>query len=139
VNAVELGNSWKALFLTLPWLFSRRLWGHSIMYVLMSMVLLAGLIAMVPRVLGTGAATTGATQIDMLVAAGFVLLAIVGWLYLPYKLANRWHAAKVTAQGYEFQTSADARTRNEAEQRFLVRHRMTNPAVETVDVWKNVA
>jgi len=134
VNAVELGNSWKALFLTIPWMFSRRLWGHSILYVLMSLVLIAGLLTMVPRALGTAA-----TPIDMLVAAGFVVLGLVGWLYLPFRQANNWHAARVTSKGYKFQSSADASTRKEAEQRFLVRYRLENPVVRQTDVWKNAA
>jgi len=134
VNAVELGNSWKALLLTIPWMLSRRLWGHSILYVVMSLVLIFGLLAMVPRALAAGA-----TSVDMLVAAGFALLGIVGWLVLPFKQANRWHAARVTSKGYEFQSSADANTRKEAEQRFLVRYRLENPVVKQADVWKNAA
>ena len=120
VNAVERGGNWKAMLLTQPWLLTRRMWGTAFVYAVMSLVLFIGLCVMLPRALGSQAGT-----LDLPVAAGFVLLAAIGWLFLPFKFSNEWYENKIIKRGYRLLTTIDADSRQAAEQAFVMQRQRT--------------
>lgn len=115
VSAVERGGNWKAMLLTQPWLLSRKMWGTALMYAVMTIVLFIGLFTMLPRALGQQAGT-----LDLPVAAGFVLLAVIGWLFLPFKFSNEWYENKIVRRGYRLLKTVDADNRQAAEQAYLI-------------------
>lgn len=98
MQAVKNGGSWSALFLTLPFLIYRHLFGTAVVYTLMWLILLTGLL-----VSGLAWLDAGPTA-SMIVKAstfGFSLLSIIGLLYLPFRYANQWREQKLEQRGFE--------------------------------------
>ena len=98
VQAVKDGVSWPALFMTLPYLVYRHLFGTAIVYALLWVIVLAGLLASSLVWMDAGAAVDPMVQIS---TAGFALLAVVGLLYLPFRNANQWREEKLSRRGFE--------------------------------------
>jgi len=117
VNAVPQGNNVKAMLLTLPWLVSRKLWGHSIIYCLLWVVLAVALLACASLVMRQWPEVP---PVDLVVTGLFALLALVGLFILPYKFANRWQESKVSAKGFSYHSDRRANTVAAAEQSFLL-------------------
>ena len=98
VQAVRNGVSWSALFLTLPFLVYRHLFGTALVYGAMWLILLAGLLVSGLSWLDAG---TAASSIVKFTTAGFALLAVIGLLYLPFRYANQWRENKLEQRGFE--------------------------------------
>ena len=123
VTAVRQGGeNRKAMLLTQVWFLSRGMWGMSLVYALMSLVLVVGLAILIPRCFANGA-----TSADYLVTAGFVALALIGWFYLPYKFGNDWYELAIRKKGYNLQAVVDAHTPAAAEQEYYMQY-FSNPA-----------
>jgi len=118
VTAVKQGgNNRSALLLTQVWFLSRRMWGMSLVYGLMSLVLVIGLAILIPRCFASGA-----TMADFVVTAGFVGLALLGWFYLPYKFGNDWYELAIRKKGYNLQAIVDAHSSAAAEQEYYMQY-----------------
>ena len=118
VTAVKQGgNNRSALLLTQVWFLSRRMWGMSLVYGLMSLVLVIGLAILIPRCFASGA-----TMADFVVTAGFVGLALLGWFYLPYKYGNDWYELAIRKKGYNLQAIVDAHSPAAAEQEYYMQY-----------------
>lgn len=111
LRAVKQGVSWPALFLTLPWLLSRQLFGTAIIYVLLWAVLVGALLFSGLAWLDAGAAVS--TELRLW-TAGFGLLALIGLFYLPWRQGNRWVARKLERRGYRFTNTVRAANRDDA-------------------------
>ncbi|NND90018.1 MAG: hypothetical protein HKN42_04080 [Granulosicoccus sp.] len=97
-QAVKSGVSWSALFLTLPYLVYRHLFGTAIIYGITWLIIMSGLLVSGLAWLDAGAA---ATPIVKFSTAGFALLALIGLLYLPFRNGNLWREEKLEQRGYE--------------------------------------
>lgn len=97
-QAVKNGVSWTALFLTLPFLVYRHLFGTALVYAVMWLILLAGLVISGLAWLDAG---TAANSIVKATTAGFALLALIGLLYLPFRYGNQWREDKLEQRGFE--------------------------------------
>ncbi|MGQ7846170.1 hypothetical protein ACUNV4_16925 [Granulosicoccus sp. 3-233] len=97
-QAVKRGVSWSALFLTLPFLIYRHLFGTAVMYVIMSLILVAGLLISGMAWLDAGAAASVAIKASTI---GFAILSFIGLLYLPFRHANQWREDKLEQRGFE--------------------------------------
>ncbi len=118
VTAVKQGgNNRSALMLTQVWFLSRRMWGMSLVYALMSLVLIVGLAILIPRCFAGSA-----TMADFIVTAGFVGLALLGWFYLPYKFGNDWYEVAIRKKGYNLQAIVDAHSPAAAEHEYYMQY-----------------
>ncbi len=111
LQAVKSGVSWSALILTLPYLIYRHLFGTAIMYVIMAVILLAGLLVM-----GLAWFDAGITATPLVKAGtiGFGLMAVIGLLYLPFRHGNTWRGEKLESRGYELIAWVRARSPGKA-------------------------
>ena len=111
VQAVKKGVSWSALLVTTPYLIYRQMFGTAIVYVLMSLIVCAGLIIM-----GLSWIDAGASASNMIkwVTAGFGLLAVVGLLYLPFRHGNTWRSNKLERRGFELVANVKAKNPGKA-------------------------
>jgi hypothetical protein len=80
-QAVRSGVSWSALFLTLPYLLYRQLFGTAIVYIALWVIAVGGLIISGLAWLDAGDAVTPIVQACTI---GFALVAFIGLLYLPW-------------------------------------------------------
>ena len=97
-QAVRSGVSWSALFLTLPYLLYRQLFGTAIVYIALWVIAVGGLIISGLAWLDAGDAVTPIVQACTI---GFALVAFIGLLYLPFRYANQWRTDKLENRGYE--------------------------------------
>ncbi len=130
VSAVPKGGNLKAMLFTLPWLVSRRLWGHSLVYLLLVLVLLMAVITTATIVSNQW---PNVDMLDMGAAVAFVLLTVVGLFYLPYRLANSWQEEKIASKGYEYQSDQLAGTVAGAEQSYLLSAKNRVDTIERTD------
>ena len=98
VQAVKKGVSWSALFFTIPYLIYRHMVGTAIVYIIMSLVIAAGLIFMGLSWIDAG---DSASNLVKLTTIGFGLLAFIGILYLPFRHGNTWRSEKLERRGFE--------------------------------------
>lgn len=97
-QAVKQGASWSALFLTLPFLVYRHLFGTAVVYTIMWLILMGGLLVSGLAWLDAGPAASLAIKASTI---GFAVLAFIGLLYLPFRHANQWREAKLEQRGFE--------------------------------------
>ncbi|ASJ74375.1 DUF2628 domain-containing protein [Granulosicoccus antarcticus] len=97
-QAVKNGVSWPALFLTLPYLVYRHLFGTALVYSLMWLILIAGLLVAGLSWLDAGNTVSTAVKFG---TVGFALLTVIGLLYLPFRYANQWREDKLEQRGFE--------------------------------------
>ena len=97
-QAVKQGGSWSALFLTLPFLVYRHLFGTAVVYTIMWLILMGGLLVSGLAWLDAGPAASLAIKASTI---GFAVLAFIGLLYLPFRHANQWREAKLEQRGFE--------------------------------------
>ncbi len=110
-QAVKDGVSWPAMFLTLPWLLTKGMLGTGIVYTMLWLILIAGLLT-------TGfawmdAAPNASTAIKIWTGL-FVLLALIGLFYVPFRHGNAWFQQKLQRRGYELDALVHAKNRKEA-------------------------
>lgn len=99
-RALKRGNNWLAMFLTLPWLFYRGLFGTAIVYTLLWLALLSAVVLIGIHYLDYN----GFASMPMLVGSVLIAaLAIIGLLLLPLRYANRWLASKLERKGFDLQ------------------------------------
>ena len=110
-KAVKQGVSWPALFFTLPWLLSRRLFGTAIVYALLWIALIAGLLSTGFAWLDAG--DTATTTIKLW-TAGFAVLSVIGLIYIPFRYGNEWCTQKLEDRGFELQAHVNARNQQDA-------------------------
>ena len=96
--AVNNGVSWSALFLTLPFLVYRTLFGTAFVYLLLWILCLGGLLVSGLAWIDAGDAVTPVVQLGTI---GFALIAFVGLIYLPFRYGNIWRMNKMEDRGYE--------------------------------------
>lgn len=97
-QAVKTGVSWSALFLTIPFLIYRHLFGTAIVYSLMWIVIAAGLVVTGLAWLDAGDA---ATPLIKAFTIGFGVLGLIGLFYVPFRYGNSWRAEKLEKRGFE--------------------------------------
>ena len=97
-QAVKNGVSWPALFLTLPYLVYRHLFGTALVYGALWLIVLAGLLVSGLAWLDAGTAANSTVKFT---TAGFALLALIGLLYLPFRYCNQWREKKLEQRGFE--------------------------------------
>lgn len=97
-QAVKKGVSWSALFLTLPYLLYRQLFGTALAYVALWIVAIGGLVLAGLAWMDAGAEVTPVVQACTI---GFGLLAFIGLLYLPFRYGNQWRANKLENRGFD--------------------------------------
>ncbi len=97
-QAVKQGASWSALFLTLPFLLYRHLFGTAVVYTIMWLILVGGLLVSGLAWLDAGPAASVAIKASTI---GFAVLAFIGLLYLPFRHANQWREARLEQRGFE--------------------------------------
>jgi hypothetical protein len=118
IQVVKQGLCWPALFVTLPWLLYRRLFGTAVVYTLLWLVTLTGLIVAGLAWLDAGNQATTALKLTTL---AFALLSVIGLLFIPFLYGNVWRARKLEKRGYELVTEIYARNataaRTHAQQR----------------------
>ncbi len=114
LRAVKKGVSWPALIATLPWLLSRMLLGTALVYSVLWLLLMAGLLVSGLAWLDAGTVVPLATKV---LFAGFVLLSVIGLLYVPFRHANGWHARKLERRGFSGLRQLNARTAKAAVER----------------------
>ena len=136
VSAVPKGGNLKAMFFTLPWLLSRRLWGHSLVYLLMLAVLLVAVLITASLVYRQW---PDVQTLDMAVAGFFAVLAVIGLFLLPYKFANQWQEQKIAKQGFHYQSDQLASTLAGAEQSFLLGSRNRVETIEKSNDYRQAA
>lgn len=105
-QAVHSGVSWSALFLTLPYLLYRQLFGTAIAYSILWIVAIGGLIVSALAWLDAG------NNVEPIVQActiGFGLVAIIGLLYLPFRYGNIWRSEKLEERGFELVATTKAK------------------------------
>ena len=105
-QAVKKGVSWSALFLTLPYLLYRQLFGTALAYVALWIVAIGGLVLSVLAWMDAGADVTPVVQAC---TVGFGLLAFIGLLYLPFRYGNQWRANKLENRGFDLVARAKGR------------------------------
>jgi len=98
VQVVKEGVSWSALFFTLPYLIYRHLFGTAIVYLLMGLIIAAGLVFFGLNWLDTGST---ASLIVKGCTLGFALLGLIGLVYLPFRDGNFWRRNKLERRGFE--------------------------------------
>lgn len=111
VQAVKDGVSWSALFLTLPYLIYRHLFGTALVYTVMSLIILVGLLVSGLSWLDAGSSASTAIKAC---TGGFALLALVGLLYIPFRYANDWRSEKLEDRGFELVAWVTARNPGKA-------------------------
>ena len=136
VSAVPKGGNLKAMFFTLPWLLSRRLWGHSLVYLLMLAVLLVAVLITASLVYRQW---PDVQTLDMAIAGFFAVLAVIGLFLLPYKFANQWQEQKIAKQGFHYQSDQLASTLAGAEQSFLLGSRNRVETIEKSNDYRQAA
>jgi hypothetical protein len=107
VKVVSTGVSWPALFLTLPFLLYRQLFGTAIVYVLTAIILIGGFVISVLAWQDAGA------DVEPLIQActiGFGLLCFIGLVYLPFRFGNIWRGEKLENKGFELLAKVRARS-----------------------------
>lgn len=97
-QAVSTGCSWSALFLTLPFLIYRHMFGTAIVYAILSLITLGGLIVSGLAWMDAGPAASTLIKISTI---GFALLAFIGLLYMPFRYGNHWRGEKLEQRGFE--------------------------------------
>lgn len=97
-QAVKQGASWTALFLTLPFLIYRHLFGTALVYAILWLILAGGLLISGLAWLDAGSAASLAVKAS---TVGFAVLAVIGLLYLPFRHANQWREDKLEQRGFE--------------------------------------
>ena len=110
-QAVKSGVSWSALFLTLPYLLYRRLFGTALAYVALWIIVIGGLVFSALAWVDAGASVTPIVQAATI---GFALLAFIGLLYLPFRYGNEWRADKLENRGFELVALAKAKNPGKA-------------------------
>jgi len=110
-KAVRMGVSWTALFFTLPWLIYRRLFGTAIVYTVLWLVLVTGLVVTGLSWMDAGNTVSNAQK---LLALGFVLLSVIGLLYIPFRYGNSWRANKLEKRGYDLAAWVKAKSSRKA-------------------------
>lgn len=119
-RAVSEGVSWPALFLTLPCLLYRQLFGTALVYIVTWLILMSGLL--VCSLAWLDASQSASHSASLFIKAGtigFAILAIIGLLYLPFRQANRWLANRLEHRGFE----AVARIRERSAGKAIARAR----------------
>lgn len=106
IQAVKSGVSWSALFLTLPYLVYRHLFGTALAYIVLWIVAIGGLVLSGLVWLDTGANVTPLVQACTI---GFALLTFIGLIYLPFRYGNSWRSDKLETRGFEMVALAKAR------------------------------
>ncbi|MFK7992717.1 MAG: hypothetical protein AB8B87_01175 [Granulosicoccus sp.] len=110
-QAVKTGVSWSALFLTLPYLVYRHMFGTALAYIGLWIVSIGGL-----AIAGLAWLDAG-SDVDPLVQActiGFALLAFIGLIYIPFRYANSWRGEKLENRGFEMVAVAKAKNPGKA-------------------------
>ncbi|MFK7854644.1 MAG: hypothetical protein AB8B79_11040 [Granulosicoccus sp.] len=97
-QAVSTGFSWSALFLTLPFLIYRHMFGTAIVYTILSLITLGGLIVSGLAWMDAGSTASALIKISTI---GFALLAFIGLLYMPFRYGNHWRGEKLEQRGFE--------------------------------------
>lgn len=105
LQVVKQGLCWPALFVTLPWLLYRRLFGTAATYALLWLVTLSGLVVGGLAWLDAGDQATTALKLTTL---AFALISVVGLLFIPFLYGNAWRARKLEKRGYELATEVYA-------------------------------
>lgn len=136
VSAVPRGGNLKAMFFTLPWLLSRRLWGHSVVYLLLLAVLVTAVLTTASLVYGQW---PDVKTLDLAVAGFFAVLAVIGLFLLPYKFANQWQEDKIAKQGFKYKNDQLASSLAGAEQSFLLDPRNRRDHIETDNDYRQAA
>lgn len=98
VQAVKSGVSWPALFLTLPFLIYRQMFGTAIVYLIMSAIVLTGFVVSGLSWMDAG---NSASELIKASTVGFAFLSVLGMLYLPWRHANTWRCEKLERRGFE--------------------------------------
>ncbi|MEE9321547.1 MAG: hypothetical protein V3U76_13960 [Granulosicoccus sp.] len=98
VQLVKQGLCWPALFVSLPWLLYRQLFGTAVAYTLLWLTALSGLIVTGLAWLDAG---DQASITVKLVTLAFALLSVIGLLFIPFLYGNAWRARKLEKRGYE--------------------------------------
>ncbi len=109
-QAVKNGVSWSALFLTLPYLIYRQLFGTALAYIVVWLVAVGGLV--VSGLAWLDAAAIDPAAVSPLIQActiGFALLAFIALVYLPFRHANAWRTEKLENRGFELVAVTKAR------------------------------
>ncbi|MFK8083347.1 MAG: hypothetical protein AB8B97_23965 [Granulosicoccus sp.] len=110
-QAVKSGVSWSALFLTLPYLIYRQLFGTALAYAVVWIIAIGGLILSGLAWSDAGANVTPLIQASTI---GFALLAFIGLVYLPFRYANSWRGEKLEDRGFELVALAKAKNPGKA-------------------------
>lgn len=105
-QAVKNSVSWSALFLTLPYLVYRHLFGTALAYVLLWIVAIGGLILSSVAWVDAGAQVTPLVQAC---AIGFALLCFIGLIYLPFRYGNIWRGEKLEERGFDLVATTRAK------------------------------
>lgn len=111
IKVVRTGVSWPALFLTLPFLLYRQLFGTAIVYALTAIILIGGF------VISLLAWQDAGSDVQPLVQActiGFGLLCFIGLIYLPFRFGNIWRGEKLENKGFEMLAKVRARSPGKA-------------------------
>ena len=113
--AVKRGACWPALFVTLPWLLARGLWGTAIVYALLWVACALGIAMTGFAWLDAGPAVSDGTVFAF---AGFVAIALAGLVLAPLLRANRWRTRRLVRRGWELAGELRARSPADAVSRF---------------------
>ena len=110
-KAVKDGVSWPALFFTLPWLLSRKLFGTAIVYLLLWLLIIAGLVSSGFTWMDAG--ETASTSIKAW-TWGFGSFALIALAWVPFRYGNHWLRNKLERRGFEFKNMVLANNRKDA-------------------------
>ena len=115
-RAIKSGVSWPAMFVTLPWLLIKGLWGTALAYLAMLLVFVAVFVALAISVNDSQSGFDLTAQIAFGI---FGLLAVIGLFYLPFKYGNQWLLEKAYRKGFNQKASVLAKSTNDALGRFI--------------------
>ena len=115
-RAIKSGVSWPAMFVTLPWLLLKGLWGTALAYIALLLVFVAVFVALAISVNDSQAGFDLAAQIAFGI---FGLLAVIGLFYIPFKYGNQWLLEKAYRKGFNQKASVLAKSTNDALGRFI--------------------
>ncbi|MEE9335873.1 MAG: hypothetical protein V3U65_17410 [Granulosicoccaceae bacterium] len=110
-HAVKDGVSWPAMLLTLPWLLAKGMLGTGIVYVMLWLIVVAGLLTSGFAWMDAAPNTNNVIKVWTLL---FALLAVIGLFYLPFRHGNKWFQKKLIDRGYELDALVHAKNRKEA-------------------------
>ena len=114
-QAVKNGVSWSALFLTLPYLVYRHLFGTALAYIAVWIVAVGGLvISGLAWLDATADTTTAVAPLIQACTIGFALLCFIALIYLPFRHANKWRSGKLENRGFELVAVTKARNPGKA-------------------------